>query len=64
MGLAGFDEGEVGGEERKGREDCIFQDFSGADGFGRGKAAAIYVHVEQIGAQHHYEESQHDCGED
>ena len=63
MGLASFDEGEVGGEERESREDCVLEDFSGADGFGCGETAAIYVHVQEIGARHYDEESQHDRSE-
>lgn len=60
MRLTGFDEGEVGHCEGQGGERGVFDYLFGADGFGRGKAAAVYVHVQQVCTRYHDEESEHD----
>jgi hypothetical protein len=63
VGLAGFDEGAGGHGEGERRHGGIFQNFFEVDGFGRGEAAAIDVHVQEIGAQDYDEKPEHDGGE-
>lgn len=63
MGLAGFDVGAAGHSEGEGGHGGVFEDFFQVDGLGGGEAAAVDVHVQEVGAEDYYEKTQHERGE-
>src|SRR4051812_16242687 len=63
MRLASLDEYEPGHQNRENRHGGVFQNFFQADRLGSGEAAAVDVHVQQIGAQNDESEADHDYGE-
>src|SRR5580693_7355974 len=62
MRLARFHKREDGHDHGKSRERRVFQYLPETDRFGSRKAAAIDVHVQEIGAQDNNEEPDHDEG--
>src|SRR6266851_3569654 len=60
VGLARFDEGEDGHQERESDERAVTENRFDGEGLGSGKAPAIDLHAKRIRTHHGHEESQHD----
>src|SRR5262250_1454845 len=60
MWLAGFRKDKIGHEQSEGRDGCVAHDGHPGEFFGSAEAAAVDVHVQQVGTRDHAEETEHD----